>query len=43
MDNMLECVEDFLELLGLATNDLPLGISTSIFISTVVDRVLELF
>ena len=43
MGNMLERVEDSLGLLGLATNDLPLGISTSIFISTVVDRVLELF
>jgi len=40
---MLECVEDSLELLELVTNDLPLDISTSISIGTVVDRVIELF
>ena len=40
---MLKYTEDFLEMLGLAKNDLFPDISTLISISTIVDRVLKLF
>ena len=40
---MFECVEDSLELLGLFEVDLPLSVSISISIGTVVEGILELF